>query len=65
MKCKNCGAYNPSNVFENCGQCRTSPPTVIELHGLVQGVWPSISGDDWCEEFHPSKKYLDYLEETG
>lgn len=52
--CKDCRYWN-AGYRGDVGQCRLSPPTVIETHHLnreyTETVWPETKENEWCGQY--------------
>jgi len=52
--CKQCtffyGAKEKLNSNTTTGECRARPPIMTDAENF--GVWPLVTGEGWCGEFH-------------
>lgn len=43
--CQSCQSY----VVD--GECHRYPPTIVEVGSNIRAMWPSVTPDDWCNEW--------------
>lgn len=58
FRCWSCQSFNhddPTTV--KTGKCHNAPPTVIEIAGAAQNLWPTITAGDeeWCDHYERKK----------